>query len=115
MKKFFMFTVLFLILMAGFMLAQDEGTTIDIDFTVVELILGTSVGGMTINSLTNVLKRWLKADGFWVIALSAVVSAAFVAIYLLPVGWDWLKFVYLTVFVALGANGIYLNPKKRTE
>jgi hypothetical protein len=118
MKRVFILIAFLMIVCTPALLAikgETEGTTIDINVYLVaaEAIFLTGVGGMSVNSLLNVLKRMLKADGIGVILLSVGVSAISVVAYLVPTGFDWIKFLIYTTLVTLAANGIYLNPQKR--
>jgi len=78
-----------------------------------ELIFITGIGGLSVTALVSVIKRWLKAQGIAVIAISIVVSAGAVLTYVIPVGFILWKFIVYTALVALAANGIYLFPQKR--
>ena len=79
-----------------------------------EAIFLAGIGGLSVTALVSVIKRWLKAQGVAVIAISVAVSAAAVLIYLIPAGFVLWKFLVYTVLVTLAANGIYLFPRKRT-
>jgi len=79
-----------------------------------EAIFLTGVGGLSVTALVSVIKRWLKAQGIAVIAISILVSAAAVLAYLIPIGWVLWKFLVYTALVTLAANGIYLFPRDRT-
>jgi len=118
MKRFFILIAFLLIVCAPALMAiQTEGTDITIDVNAyilaAEAIFLAGIGGMSVNAVLNVLKRMLKADGIGVILLSVGVSAIAVILYLIPTGFDWIKFIIYSTLVTLAANGIYLNPQKR--
>ena len=59
-------------------------------------------------AITQAAKKWLKADGYAALIISAVVSIFFALWKTLSVQpYDWVKFVILVVGVFLEANGIY--------
>ena len=118
MKRFIILSAFLLIICAPALIAlQPESADIAIDvdayILAAEAIFLAGAGGMSVNALVNVFKRMLKADGIGVILLSIGVSVAAVILYLIPTGFDWIKFVIYSTMVALAANGIYLNPLKR--
>jgi len=78
-----------------------------------ELIFITGIGGLSVTALVSVIKRWVKAQGLAVIAISVIVSAGAVLAYVIPVGFILWKFLVYTALVALAANGIYLFPRNR--
>ena len=82
--------------------------------TAAEAIFLTGIGGLSVTALVSVIKRWLKAQGIAVIAISIIVSAGAVLAYVIPVGFILWKFIVYTALVTLAANGIYLFPQKRT-
>ena len=82
--------------------------------TAAEAIFLTGIGGLSVTALVSVIKRWFKAQGIAVIAISIIVSAGAVLVYVIPVGFILWKFIVYTALVALAANGIYLFPQKRT-
>ena len=79
-----------------------------------EAIFLTGVGGQGVLGLVSVVKRALKAQGLAVVAISIVISAGAVLMYLIPMGFVLWKMIVYTVLVAAAANGIYLFPKTRT-
>ena len=90
----------------------------EIDVTAIlaaaEAIFLAGIGGLSVTALVSVIKRWLKAQGIAVIAISILVSIAAVLVYLIPIGFVLWKFLVYTVLVTLAANGIYLFPRDRT-
>lgn len=119
-RKVMFLSMLMFVLCAGALLAQEaEAPIVEIDIAAeIEIAMSiflVGIGGMSVTALTSVLKRMLKADGLAVIAISVVVSAGIVGLYLVPIGFILWKFVLLTVIVALAANGIYLTPQKRND
>lgn len=79
---------------------------------IVEKIL-LGVGGLTVVGLTEMIKRFFNLEGLWAYVLSAVVSAAATAYFLLSGGgFAWIPFVGYTIFVFLVANGIYKTIAK---
>jgi len=107
-----------LLLIFPIMVFAQEATDIEIDVQALlagaEAIFITGVGGLTVTALVSLIKRWLKAQGIAVIAISIVVGAAASLSFLIPLGFIWWKFLVYTALVSLAANGIYLFPKKRT-
>jgi len=83
-----------------------------IDFTVIETILVSGIGGLGVRALTAQIKKWLGIKGFWVYLVSLGVCAAATAAYLFAAGWNWLAFAIYTAFVFLAANGWYQATKK---
>lgn len=106
-----------LLALPGLAIAQ-EVTDIEVDvpamLVAAEAIFLTGVGGQSVLGLVSVVKRILKAQGIAVIAISIVISAGVVLMYLLGMGFVLWKFIVYTGLVAAAANGIYLFPKKRT-
>ena len=119
MRRFaFVFLFMF-VLGTGMLLAQEVAPVVEIDLSAeIEVAMGiffTGIGGMGVTALTSVFKRFLKAQGGWVILISVGVSAVAVLLYLFPLGlFVWWKALLLWVIVSLAANGIYLTPQKRT-
>lgn len=59
-------------------------------------------------AITQAVKKWLKAEGYVALAISAVVSILFALWKILSVQpYDWGRFVILVIGVFLEANGIY--------
>lgn len=59
-------------------------------------------------AVTQAVKKWLKAEGYVALIISAVVSILFALWKTLSVQpYDWGKFVILAVGVFLEANGVY--------
>ena len=59
-------------------------------------------------AITQTLKKWIKAEGYVAIIISAVVSILFALWKTLSIQpYNWGKFVILVVGVFLEANGIY--------
>lgn len=113
MKKL-SFLFLFLIVISQFVFAQNP-VTIDIPALVT---LGVSIflagiAGQPVMGLIAIVKRWFNATGIWVRVISVIVSAGCVTAYLIPVGWNWLHFVILTIVVTVSANGLHLANKRR--
>lgn len=106
-----------LLILPGAAIAQ-EVTDIEIDVPALlaagEAIFLTGIGGTSVLGLVSVAKRILKAQGLAVVAISVVISAAAVLMYLLPTGFVLWKMLVYTALVAAAANGIYLFPKTRT-
>ncbi len=68
-------------------------------------ILGLST---VVLAVTQAVKKWLKAEGYKALIISAVVSVLFALWRVLSVQpYDWGKFVILVIGVFLEANGIY--------
>lgn len=113
MKKL-SFLFLFLIVISQFLFAQNP-VTIDIPALIT---LGVSIflaglAGQPVMGLIAIVKRVFNATGIWVRVISVVVSAGCVAAYLIPIGWNWLHFIILTIVVTLSSNGIHLGNKRR--
>jgi len=65
-------------------------------------------GGIGVTGLTEMIKRFLKAEDFWVYVISLVVSAAATAFILVQASsFAVLPFAIYTIIVFLEANGIY--------
>ena len=59
-------------------------------------------------AITQAVKKWLKAEGYVALIISAVVSILFTLWKILSVQpYDWGRFVILVIGVFLEANGIY--------
>lgn len=59
-------------------------------------------------AITQAVKKWLKAEGYVALIISAVVSILFALWKILSVQpYDWGRFVILVIGVFLEANGIY--------
>ena len=77
-----------------------------IDPAVVTLIL--AVGGIGVVGLTEMIKRFFKAQDFWVYLISLGVSAGATAFILATSGaFSWIALAGYTLVVFLEANGIY--------
>ena len=117
-RKVLFFVAILFIFGTGALLAQEVTPAIEIDLPAhIEIAMAiflTGIGGMSVMAITTLVKRILNAQGYFVIAISVVVSAGAVLLYLIPFGFILWKFIVLTVIVALAANGIYLTPEKRT-
>ncbi len=77
------------------------------------LIFLAGIAGLPVMAIIALIKRWVNATGPWVRIISFFVSAGCVIAYLIPIGWNWLHFIILTIIVTLSANGIYLGSQKR--
>lgn len=85
------------------------------DSLVVEAILVTGIGGVSVRAITGWLKKKLAVKkGFATYLVSLAVCAAATALYLVPTGFVWTQFAMYTAFVFAGANGIYRATKKTT-
>ena len=59
-------------------------------------------------AITQTLKKWIKAEGYAALIISAVVSILFALWKTLSIQpYDWGKFIILVIGVFLEANGIY--------
>jgi hypothetical protein len=109
MKKIILlafFFVAFLAIPLAALALQTEGDA-TYDPAVVDLILA-GVATLTVVGITQMIKALLKASGVLAYVISAVVSAAATAIFLLRTGaFTVPAFVGYTLFVFLAANGIY--------
>jgi len=118
-KAVLLFVAILFIFGTGTLIAQEVTPAVEIDLPAhIEIAMAiflTGIGGMSVTAITTLLKRIINAQGLFVIAISVIVSAGAVLLYLIPFGFVLWKFVVLTVIVALAANGIYLTPEKRTE
>lgn len=117
-RKVLFFVAILFIFGTGALLAQEVTPTVEIDLPAqIEIAMAiflTGIGGVSVTAATTLIKRLINAQGYFVIAISVIVSAGAVLIYLIPFGFVLWKFLVLTVIVALAANGIYLTPEKRT-
>lgn len=74
-----------------------------------------TVGGIGVAGLTEMIKRFLKAQGIFSYIISAIVSLGATAFVLLTGDiWSWLNFGIYSIIVFLQANGIYKFAKKTT-
>ena len=109
-----MFLFSLLLLTHLFVFAQ---TPVNIDIPALIGIGGAiflaGIAGLPVMALIALIKRWVNANGIWVRVISFFVSAGCVIAYLIPMGWNWLNFIILTIIVTLSANGIYLGAQKR--
>jgi len=65
-------------------------------------------GGIGVTGLTEMLKRFLKAEDFWAYVISLVVSAGATAFILVQgSAFAILPFAIYTIIVFLEANGLY--------
>lgn len=105
-KGFFLAAFLFAVVLAlAVPLAAQDGSMFDPG--TVELIL-LGAGGLTVVGLTQMVKTWLKASGALAYIISAAVSGAATAYFLIRAGgFTWPAFLGYTAFVFLAANGIY--------
>ncbi len=104
-----LFLVAVFVLMTVPLAAQTAAPTFDP--ATVDMILAGALG-ITVLGLTEMLKRWLKAQGLGSYLISLAVSAAATAYYLVKAGgFNILAFVGYTLFVFLAANGIYKAVK----
>lgn len=92
-------------------------TPITIDIPALIGIGGTiflaGIAGLPVMGIVALIKRILNAHGLWVMLISLIISAGCVVAYLIPVGWDIIQFIILTLIVFLSANGIHLGSKRR--
>ena len=85
------------------------------DSIVVEAILVTGIGGVSVRAITGWLKKKLAVKkGFMIYLVSLAVCAVATALYLLPTGFVWAEFAVYTAFVFLGANTAYRVSKRTT-
>jgi len=113
MKKFTLL-LFFMLAVSVFAMAQAD-VAVEVDTAVVDLILLTGVGGFAVGALTEMLKRALKAEGFFAYVISFAVSAAATAYYMVTAGWDFLLFIIYTILVFAAANGFYKMVKKSDQ
>lgn len=104
-----------LLLITYFPVFAQSSFNIDIPTLIIlgNTIFWAGIAGLPVMALIALIKRWININGPWVIVISVFVSAGCVIIYLVPIGWNWLYFIILTIVVTLSANGIYLGSKKR--
>ena len=114
MKKILLLSFFALLVLPIALLAQDT-TAVEIDMAAIELILITGVGGFAVGTLTEMIKRALKAQGFFAYVISFAVSAAATAYYMTTAGWDTLLFIIYTFLVFAAANGFYKLVKKPNQ
>jgi len=113
MKK--MILISFFVLMVSVVAIAQTEATVEVDIAAIELILITGVGGFAVGALTEMLKRALKAQGFFAYVISFAVSAAATAYYMVTIGWDMLLFIIYTFLVFAAANGFYKIVKKPNQ
>lgn len=115
-RRFLILLAFVLVLSCMALLAQDDPTTVEIDFAAVQYILATGIGGLGVLPIVELIKRVLKLANKWAVrAVSAVVGAGAVMIWQLASGgFEPVDFIIMTALVTLGANGIYLAPKPKT-
>jgi len=81
------------------------------DPNVVATIL--AVAGVGVVGITEMIKRFLHADGFVAYLISLIVSAGATAFTLVTAGtFNWISFAIYTALVFLEANGLYKVVKK---
>lgn len=102
----------FILLIFPLVLMAQDAVPVEIDIAAVELILITGVGGFAVGTITEMVKRALKAKGAGAYAVSLVVSAAATCSYMLGTGWDTLLFIVYTALVFGASNGFYKMVKK---
>ncbi len=115
MKKLFMFAVL-LVGLAAFALARDPGSILPTTPLDPDKVIGFAVaifGGVGVKGLTEILKKFLKWDGYLAVLLSAVVSIGVVG-WFFAVSHMSLNIGYFVIYAALvflNANGLYKAGK----
>jgi len=82
------------------------------DPNVAELILGFSVGGITLRIAIALLKDWLKVKGFLALLLTLACCAIAVAIYMAVTGWVWMCFLLYVCLVFAGTQIVYRATRK---
>jgi len=113
-SKMFMVGFFVLLVLPLALLAQDNAA-VAIDLVAVELILVTGLGGFAVGTLTEMVKRGLKATGAGAYAISIGISGAATAYYLVQTGWDTLLFFIYTALVFGASNGFYKMVKKEKQ
>jgi len=78
-------------------------------------VIGIGVGSYSVTALVALVKRWVGAEGVWVVFISIGVSGLCVTAYLLVAGWNWIYFLILTTMVTIIANGIHKKNKRRIK
>lgn len=107
MKKF-MLLMFFVLIVSVVAFAQTEADALVFDSAFVQVILVTGIGGLSVASATELLKRWLKATGVLAYVISAVVAILATAIGLVTAGtFTVLSLAVYSLAVFLTANGIY--------
>ena len=82
-----------------------------VDLSIVTAIL--AVAGIGVTGLTEMIKRFFGASGFWAYIISFVVSAGATAFVLVQAGsFAWIPFAVYTTLVFGEANGLYKVIKK---
>lgn len=109
MKKLLILFAFLFVICAGFLIAQEAIAEIpQFDPEVVNKILITGVGGLSVAALTEMVKRMFKAQGVLAYVISGVVSIAAAAFGLLSSGsFNIGSLAIYSVAVFLTANGIY--------
>lgn len=74
------------------------------DPNVAVLILGFSVGGMTLRAVIQLLKSKLKLTGFLALMLTFGCCAVAVIVYMLFTGFNWMCFLTYTLDVFAGTQ-----------
>lgn len=113
-SKMFLVAFAVLLVLPIALMAQDA-VPVEIDIAAIDLILITGVGGFAVGTLTEMLKRALKAQGFFAYLISFGVSAAATAYYMTTIGWNTLLFIIYTALVFGSANGFYKIVKKPNQ
>jgi len=106
---------LIFICLPAILLAADQDPVVDPQ-KVQEILYGFLGAGMGVITITELLKRKLKTEGWKSVVLSAVVSIIGSAIYLvLTSTFTVLNFAIYSPVVFAAANGIYLFPQSRKK
>jgi hypothetical protein len=105
----------FVLLVLPLTLMAQDAVPVEIDIDAVELILITGVGGFAVGTLTEMIKRALKASGVGAYAVSLVVSAAATVSYMVGTGWNTLLFVVYMALVFGASNGFYKLVRKPVQ
>lgn len=105
MKRLFLFMVLFVVLCALPMFAQDGGTE-TFDPGIVIAIMATGIAGMPVELLIQKLKEFLKVQGILAYVVALIVSLAASALYFATIaGWDTRLFIIYGLLVFATAQG----------
>jgi len=82
------------------------------DPSAVELILGFSIGGLTLAGAIQLLKNWTKVTGLLAQALSMVMCFAVAAAYLFFTKGDWSCLVVFGPQLYIATQAVYQVAKK---
>lgn len=112
-KKVLLVLIAMILVTAVAAWAQETGTTVPVNETTAQEILQTGILGLGVLALTEMIKRLLKWEGNLAYVISAVVSAAATAVYMIgKQGFNITGFLILTVLVFMIANGLYKTIAK---